>query len=80
VCNRRSHLAPGPALFSVSRIRSVRLNQQGDRARIDLDAAASQPVGEWEVSAFDLTGAQEREQYVDVALDTSTVSAGQTAR
>jgi hypothetical protein len=44
-----------------------------------MDAAASQPVAEWAVSAFDLTGAQERERYVDVTLDKTTVTAGQTA-
>jgi len=32
------------------------------------------------VSAFDLTGAREREQYVDVTLDKTIVTAGQTAR
>jgi hypothetical protein len=63
----------------VPRLPTVRLAKEGDRVRIDMDAAASQPVGEWAVSAFDLTGAQEREQYVDVALGKSTVTAGQTA-
>jgi hypothetical protein len=79
----RNPCVPGsadrPYLALVPRLPTVRLAKEGDRVRIDMDAAASQPVGEWAVSAFDLTGAQEREQYVDVALDKSTVTAGQTA-
>jgi hypothetical protein len=68
-----------PYLALVPRLPTVRVTKEGDRVTISMDAAASQPVGEWAVSAFDLTGAQEREQYVDVTLDKTTVTAGQTA-
>ena len=68
-----------PYLALVPRLPSVRLAKGGDRVSISMDAAASQPVGEWAVSAFDLTGAQEHKQYVDVTLDKTTVTAGQTA-
>ena len=68
-----------PYLALVPRLPTVRLAKEGDSVKISLDAAASQPVPEWAVSAFDLTGAQEREQYIDVSLDKTTVTAGQTA-
>ena len=68
-----------PYLALVPRLPTVRLAKAGDRVSIGMDAAASQPVGEWAVSAFDLTGAQEHKQYVDVTLDKTTVTAGQTA-
>ena len=71
--------ADQPYLALVPRLPTVRLAKEGERVTIVTDAAASQPVGEWMVSAFDLTGSQEREQYVDVALDKSTVTAGQIA-
>ncbi len=63
----------------VPRMSTASLARVGDSVTINLDAASSQPVAEWAVSAFDLTGAQEREQYVDVTLDKTTVTAGQTA-
>jgi hypothetical protein len=71
--------ADRPYLALVPRVATARVTKLGDSVTISLDAAASQPVTEWAVSAFDLTGAQEREQYVAVALDKTTVTAGQTA-
>jgi hypothetical protein len=68
-----------PYLALVPRLPTASLTKEGDSVTISLDAAASQPAAEWAVSAFDLTGAQEREQYVDVTLDKTTVTAGQTA-
>jgi len=70
--------ADRPYLALVPRLPTTRVTKKGDTVTISLDAAASQPVPEWAVSAFDLTGAQEREQYVDVSLDKTTVTAGQT--
>ena len=68
-----------PYLALVPRQPSVRLAKVGDSVTIGMDAAASQPVSGWAVSAFDLTGAQEGERYVDVALDKTSVTAGQSA-
>jgi hypothetical protein len=68
-----------PYLALVPRTPIARLSKEGDSLTISMDAAASDPVEEWAVSAFDLTGAQEREQYVGVTLDKTTVTPGQTA-
>ncbi len=68
-----------PYLALVPRLPTVRAATEGAVVTITMDAAASQPGLEWAVSAFDLTGAQDGRQYVEVSLDKSTVTTGQTA-
>lgn len=58
---------------------TVRLAKEGDSVTIPLDAEADRPVSAWMVSAIDLTGTHEQEQYVEVTLDKSTVTAGHRA-
>jgi len=53
--------------------------RRGGRRPISLQAAADRPAPAWTVSAVDLTGLHEKAQYLDVALDRSTVSAGDAA-
>jgi hypothetical protein len=73
---------PGPTerpyLALVPQQPTVRLAQDGERVTITLVAAADRPVPTWSVSAVDLTGSQEQEQYVEVTLGTSTVAPGET--
>jgi hypothetical protein len=57
---------------------TVRLAQEGQSITITLEAAADQPAPAWAVSAFDLTGCQDQKQYVDLSLDKSKVTAGET--
>ncbi len=71
--------AERPYLALVPRQPTVRLAKAGDRIAIALEAVADRPVPAWTVSAVDLTGTQEGERYVDVTLDTATVTAGQKA-
>ena len=68
-----------PFAALVPRQPAVRLPNDGDSVLIELDAAADRPVGDWTVSAVDLTGSQLRTRYVDVALDRTVVTAGETA-
>jgi hypothetical protein len=58
---------------------TVRLTKAGESATITLEAAADRPGLAWNVSAFDLTGYQDHEQYLTVSVDKSRVSYGQTA-
>jgi hypothetical protein len=73
---------PGPTerpyLALVPQQPTVRLAQAGESVTITLAAVADRPVPPWAVSAIDLTGSQEHEQYVEVALGTSTVAPGDT--
>ena len=69
-----------PFVALVPREPAVRLVEEGSSATITLDAAADGEVPAWAVSAFDLTGYQAHERYVDLALDRATVAAGDTAR
>jgi hypothetical protein len=67
-----------PFVALVPRTPTVRLATEGARVTILLDAAADRPVPPWSVAAIDSTGRQDREQYVHVSLDRSTVKAGDT--
>jgi hypothetical protein len=58
----------------------VRLLNSGDSVTITLAAAADRPTEKWSVSTNDLTGSQQRDRYVDVILDRSTVAPGERAR
>jgi hypothetical protein len=60
----------------VPRQSAVRLPTEGATAMVILDASADGPAGPWRVSAVDLTGEQEGQHYVEVHLDRSEVSAG----
>lgn len=68
-----------PYIALVPRQPAVRVTQEDGSATITLDAAADRPVPAWAVSAFDMTGYQDREQCVEVSLDRTKVAAGQTA-
>jgi hypothetical protein len=72
--------ADRPYIALVAKTPTVRLANVGDTATIDLEAAADRNVPRWAVSAFDLTGYQQRTSYVEAELDKHTVGAGETAR
>jgi hypothetical protein len=67
-----------PYVLLVPREPAVRIAHVGDSAVLTLDASTAAGAGTWTVSAFDLSGQQDRERYLDVALDRSTVSAGES--
>lgn len=71
--------AERPYVALVPRQPTVRLTREGDSATITLDAATDRSVGAWAVSTFDLTGSHDGRQCVEVSLDKSSVSTGQTA-
>ena len=58
---------------------AVPLVNAGDHALITLVAAADRPVGEWSVSAIDLSASQGGEPCTTVALDRTTIAPGHTA-
>ena len=68
-----------PYIALVPRQPTVRLAREGASTTIVLDAATDQPAPAWTVSAFDLTGYQNGQQYVQVSLDKSLVAPGDTA-
>lgn len=68
-----------PYAVLVPRTPTVRLAAEGDSTRVVLDATTDRPTGPWAVSAFDLTGDHDEEQYVDAYLDRSSVSKGEVA-
>ena len=55
----------------------VHLTIPGEHVKATFEAAASGEVRGWKVSVIDLTGTQDAEHYVDVALDRAYVMAGQ---
>lgn len=69
-----------PFVALVPREPVVRLTEEGESKTITVEAAADQEVPPWAVSAFDLTGYQDHDPYVEVSLDEPTVAAGQTAK
>lgn len=70
--------SPQPFLALVPEQPVVRLLNSGDTVTIEVHAAADRPAEAWTVSAVDLTGSQRGEHYVDVALDRSQMSPGDT--
>lgn len=66
----------------------VRLLREGDCATLFLDAAAGgvdsagsgKAGAEWRIAVVDLTGEQDGNRYIDMALDRSTVTAGETVQ
>ena len=67
-----------PYLALVPRTPTVRLTREGERATITLEAAADRPVPDWMVSALDLSGLHDRQQYVHVSLDRGQAAPGDT--
>lgn len=84
--NRAAALAHDPCVpappdrqyvMLVPREPAVRLARVGDTVTVDLDASTAGPAKTWAISAFDLGGYQDHQQYVELALDRATVTAGQ---
>jgi hypothetical protein len=63
----------------VPRQPTVRLPNVGESLQVIVQAASDRPVAAWEVSAIDMWGSRDQQQYVEVALDRSRVTAGETA-
>lgn len=68
-----------PYVALIPRQSAVRLAHIGDSATIPLDAAADRSIVHWVVAASAVTGDQDAEPCVDVSLDRSKVSIGETA-
>ena len=47
---------------------------------VDLDATTAGATRSWAVSAFDLSGYLDHEQYAEVTLDKSTVAPGESVK
>lgn len=62
----------------VPREPAVRLAKDGDTVTLTADASSASDLPSWVVSAFDVTGEQNRDRYVDVSLDTASVKNGQS--
>jgi hypothetical protein len=58
---------------------AVRLINRGDSITVKLEAASDRPIEKWAVKAIDVTGWQQRDQFVDLALDRSEVAPGDSA-
>jgi hypothetical protein len=67
-----------PFVLLVPREPAMRIAQVGQGRTLELDASTAGGAENWAVSAFDLGGQQDQESYLDVALDKSTVRAGDT--
>lgn len=71
------HVGSAPFVALVPEQPSVHLKIPGEHVKATFEAAASGEVRGWKVSVLDLTGTQDAEHYVDVALDRAYVMAGQ---
>lgn len=71
------HVGTAPFVALVPEQPSVHLEIPGEHVKATFEAAASGEVRGWKVSVLDLTGTQDAEHYVDVALDRAYVTAGQ---
>jgi hypothetical protein len=71
------HVGSAPFVALVPEQPSVHLKIPGEHVKATFEAAASGEVRGWKVSVLDLTGVQDAEHYVDVALDRAYVMAGQ---
>jgi len=65
-----------PYVMLVPRAGGLRVAKEGDSASLSLDATSDRPISQWAVSAMDLSGYQDHEQYLEVTLDKSTVAPG----
>jgi hypothetical protein len=68
-----------PYVALVPRQPVVRLPSVSATASLLLDAASDRPVTGWTISAVDLTGTEDEDQYVEARLDRSTVAPGDVA-
>lgn len=71
------HVGSAPFVALVPEQPSVHLKIPGEHVKATFEAAASGEVRGWKVSVLDLTGTQDAEHYVDVALDRAYVMPGQ---
>jgi len=71
------HVGTAPFVALVPEQPSVHLKIPGEHVKATFEAAASGEVRGWKVSVLDLTGTQDAEHYVDVALDRAYVMPGQ---
>jgi hypothetical protein len=62
----------------VPREPGVRLARTGETATLELIASTASGDHSWAISAYDLSGAQDHERYVEVALDKTRVENGET--
>jgi hypothetical protein len=69
-----------PYVMLVPREPAVRLPREGETATIDFDASTAGPPLRWAVSAFDLSGYQDHEQYVELTLDKATIATGESVK
>jgi hypothetical protein len=57
---------------------TIRLPNLGESVQVTVQAASDRPVAAWGVTAIDMWGSRDHQQYVEVALDRSRVTAGET--
>ena len=57
---------------------TVRLQNLGESVQVAVQAASDRPVAGWGVSALDMWGTRDQQRYVEVTLDRSRVTAGET--
>jgi hypothetical protein len=57
---------------------TVRLTKLGESVQVTVQAASDRPVAAWGVAAIDMWGSRDHRQYLEVALDRSRVTAGET--
>ena len=67
-----------PYVLLVPREPTVRLAHEADTVTVVLDASTAGPSKTWAISGFDLSGYQDHETYVELALDKPTVTAGES--
>lgn len=66
-----------PYLALIPQQRVIRLTKPGDSVTVSAIAVADRPGQRWSVSATDLTGARQRQRYLEVSLSKSEVSVGE---
>lgn len=69
-----------PYFVLVPKEPAVRLAKEGDQATLVVEAASDRPLPSWTASVVDLTGERDGEHYVDVAIDRTTITAGEAAK
>jgi len=67
-----------PFVMLVPREPAVRLAREGETVTVVFDASTAAATKTWAISAFDLSGSQDHERYVELTLDQATVRAGQS--
>jgi hypothetical protein len=69
-----------PFVMLVPREPAVRLAREGETVTVVFDASTAAATKTWAISAFDLSGYQDHEQYVELSLDKATVTVGESVR